>query len=76
MTSSDYRKMLSQLKNHKVKAKKFLKHNKPKDRKHGRMTKKCRICGNTRGMISKYNIMLCRRCFRLAAKELGFKKYR
>ena len=76
MTSSDYRKMLKQLKTKKAKAKKFLKHNKPKPRKFGKSVVKCRICGNVRGMISKYGIMLCRRCFRLNAKGLGFKKYR
>lgn len=76
MTSSDYRKMLKQLKSKPVMAKKFIKHNKPRARKFGQSVKKCRICGNTRGLISKYKILLCRRCFRLNAKELGFKKFR
>lgn len=76
MTSSDYRKMLKQLKTKPLMAKKFIKHNKPRARKFGKSVKICRICGNNRGLISKYKILLCRRCFRLNAKELGFKKFR
>ena len=76
MTTSNYTKVFKQLKNKSAKLKKFIKHNKPKDRKFGKVTKKCLVCGNSRGHIGKYGINLCRRCFRDYAKELGFKKYR
>ncbi|MFN3527657.1 MAG: 30S ribosomal protein S14 [Candidatus Altarchaeaceae archaeon] len=36
---------------------------------------KCSICGTHRGVINKYNLMICRRCFREVAKKLGFEKY-
>ena len=76
MTASDYRKMIKQLINKPAKLKKFLKHNKPKDRKFGISTRKCRICGRLGGHIRKYGINLCRQCFRENALKLGFKKYR
>ena len=75
MTYSDYKKVFRQLKAKPVKLKKFLKHNKPKDRKFGYSTKRCRRCGNVRGHISSYGLDLCRRCFREIAVDLGFKKY-
>jgi len=76
MTSSDYRKMLKQLEMKPVKMKKFLKHNSSKTRRFGKATKRCTICGNPRGHIKKYGLDLCRRCFRLNAVKLGFKKFR
>ncbi len=76
MTASDYRKMIKQLINKPAKLQKFLKHNKPKDRKFGISTRKCRICGRLGGHIRKYGINLCRQCFRENALKLGFKKYR
>ena len=76
MTSSDYRKMVKQLRPKKAMLKKFLKHNKPKERKHGVLNRRCIRCGNVRGHIRRYGINLCRRCFREQAPELGFKKYR
>ncbi len=75
MTYSDYKKVFKQLKVKPVKLKKFIKHNAPKKRTFGKSTKKCERCGNPRGHIGKYNINLCRRCFRETAKNLGFKKY-
>jgi len=36
---------------------------------------KCHICGTSRGVIKKYSLYICRRCFRENAEELGFKKY-
>lgn len=38
-------------------------------------TKVCRFCGTYRGVINKYNLKICRRCFNEFASELGFKKY-
>ena len=75
MTASDYRKMLKQLKNKPLKLKKFLKHNAPKKRSCGRSLKKCSRCGRVRGHISKYDLDLCRQCFREIATKIGFKKY-
>ncbi|RLG69670.1 MAG: 30S ribosomal protein S14 [Candidatus Iainarchaeum archaeon] len=35
----------------------------------------CRICKNNKGLIRKYGLMICRRCFKDYAEKLGFKKY-
>ncbi|MEO9319365.1 MAG: 30S ribosomal protein S14 [Nitrososphaera sp.] len=42
---------------------------------HGKGTRWCRRCGAFNGMIQKYNLMLCRQCFREVAASLGFVKY-
>ena len=75
MSTSDYKKMFKQLKNKPEKLKKYMKHNAPKKREFGKSTKKCRLCGNSRGFVGKYGIDLCRRCFRENAPKIGFKKY-
>jgi ribosomal protein S14 len=75
MSYSDYKKVFKQLKAKPVKLEKFLKHNKPKERKFGYSTKKCRRCGSVRAHIGSYGLNLCRRCFRETAIDLGFKKY-
>ena len=75
MTASDWKKLLSQFKNKPEKARKFIKHNKPKERKFGVAAKKCERCGRFGGHISSYGLNLCRQCFREVAKEIGFKKY-
>ena len=75
MTYSDYKKVFKQLKAKPVKLKKFLKHNKPKDRKFGISTKKCRRCGRVKAHISQYGLGVCRQCFREIAVSLSFKKY-
>ena len=31
-----------------------------------------RACGNRRGLIRKYDLFLCRRCFREQAPKIGF----
>ncbi|GGJ13231.1 30S ribosomal protein S14 [Halobellus salinus] len=36
----------------------------------------CRRCGRNQGLVGKYDINLCRQCFREVAREMGFKKYR
>ncbi|MEM5793169.1 MAG: 30S ribosomal protein S14 [Candidatus Aenigmatarchaeota archaeon] len=43
-------------------------------RKFGKGRFKCTKCGNSRGVIRKYDIYYCRRCFREVAKKMGFKK--
>jgi len=45
-------------------------------RRFGKGSRECRICTARQGLIRKYNIMICRRCFRENAKEIGFVKYR
>ncbi|MBW3013131.1 30S ribosomal protein S14 [Candidatus Woesearchaeota archaeon] len=52
-----------------------MKHSTPKKRSCGKSRVKCRLCGTTRGMISKYKLNLCRRCFRQFALHIGFRQY-
>ena len=75
MTTSDHKKVYKQLESKPAKLKKFIKHNKPKDRNFGQSSKKCKLCGRTHAHISKYDLNICRQCFRLNAQKLGFKKY-
>ena len=75
MTASDWRKITRQLKAKPVILRKFLKHNKPKNRTFGIAAKKCEVCGRYGSHIKSYNLNLCRHCFRELATELGFKKY-
>ncbi len=75
MTTSSYKKMFSQLKAKPTKMQKYLKHNTPKERLHGKGTKKCQTCGNNKGFVGKYGLDLCRKCFRDMATSIGFKKY-
>lgn len=75
MTASDWRKITKQLKTKPAKLKRFLKHNKPKERKTGVSTKKCERCGRLGTHVGQYGLHLCRQCFRELAVELGFKKY-
>ncbi|WP_255148848.1 30S ribosomal protein S14 [Halorarius halobius] len=35
----------------------------------------CQRCGRKQGLVSKYDIWLCRQCFREIARDMGFKKY-
>lgn len=44
-------------------------------RRYGRDVHNCRRCGRKRGIIRRYELNLCRQCFREVAPELGFKKY-
>jgi|AntAceMinimDraft_15_1070371.scaffolds.fasta_scaffold187950_2 ribosomal protein S14 len=46
-----------------------------KTSKEYKRSKACRMCGTYRGVISKYNLYICRRCFNDFADDLGFKKY-
>jgi small subunit ribosomal protein S14 len=45
-------------------------------RKYGKGGKKCTKCGSMKGIIRKYRLYYCRRCFREIAPQIGFKKYR
>jgi len=75
MTASDWRKALSQLKSKPAVWQKYLKFNKPKERKFGVASKKCQRCGRFGAHLSQYNLNLCRQCFREIAEEIGFIKY-
>ncbi len=75
MTASDWRKQFKQLDAKPTIKEKFLKHNKPKERKIGISAKKCERCGRFGAHIKSYGLNLCRQCFREIAEELGFKKY-
>ena len=45
-----------------------------KTSKELKRSRKCRFCGTQRGLIRKYNLYICRRCFKDYAEKLGFKK--
>ncbi|MEA3329767.1 MAG: 30S ribosomal protein S14 [Nanoarchaeota archaeon] len=75
MTQSNWKKLHSQLKSKPAVARKFVKHNKPKDRKTGYAKYPCERCGRLTSNIRQYNLNFCRQCFREIAKEIGFKKY-
>jgi hypothetical protein len=34
------------------------------------------VCGSHHGVIRKYGLQMCRRCFRENAKDIGFQKVR
>jgi len=41
----------------------------------GKGKRKCRFCGNARGMIRSFGLTTCRRCFREVGERIGFRKY-
>jgi small subunit ribosomal protein S14 len=43
-------------------------------KKFGRGAHECLMCGRKQGLVRRYNIMLCRQCFREWASKIGFKK--
>ncbi|HWP78236.1 MAG: 30S ribosomal protein S14 [Candidatus Nitrosotenuis sp.] len=47
-----------------------------KEHKFGKGSRWCKRCGDYTAVIQKYNLMICRRCFREVADSLGFAKYR
>jgi small subunit ribosomal protein S14 len=75
MTESDWRKALKQWNRKPAKRAKYIKHNKPKERKFGIAVMKCERCGRFGAHISSFGLNLCRQCFRDIAVEIGFKKY-
>ncbi len=46
-----------------------------KEYKFERRKKRCKMCGVQKGVISKYKLNICRRCFKQNAERLGFKKF-
>jgi ribosomal protein S14 len=75
MGASDWRNLLKQLSAKPQMLRRFYKYNKPKDRKFGVAAFRCKRCGRFGAHIHKYNLHLCRQCFREIAPQLGFKKY-
>jgi small subunit ribosomal protein S14 len=75
MAGKGFERNIKQLQNKQVKLARFLRFNKPKARKTGADLKKCRKCGKTSGVISKYGLLYCRQCFREEARKIGFRKY-
>ncbi|HDN01700.1 MAG: 30S ribosomal protein S14 [Thermoproteota archaeon] len=46
------------------------------ERKKGKGAYRCRRCGRVGyGIIRKYDLYLCRSCFREIAEKMGWKKY-
>lgn len=74
MTSKNYAKVKNQLGSKPAKWAKYVKHNKPKDRKFGKGVSRCNVTGTSRGVVRKYGLSVCRRTFRLNANKVGFKK--
>jgi small subunit ribosomal protein S14 len=35
----------------------------------------CQRCGREQGLVGKYDIWLCRQCFREISRGMGFKKF-
>ncbi|MEM4366626.1 MAG: 30S ribosomal protein S14 [Candidatus Anstonellales archaeon] len=46
-----------------------------KEMRKKRGERRCKMCGSSRGLIRKYNLNLCRKCFRERAVKLGFRKF-
>jgi len=53
----------------------FMKLTSGDERYKGKGNRVCRNCGNSRGLIRKYRLRVCRRCFREMAENIGFRKY-
>ena len=43
-------------------------------RTYGKDSRACRVCNNTHGLIRKYGLNICRKCFRERANLIGFKQ--
>jgi len=70
-----FERVKKQIEKKPAKLKRFMKFNKPRDRKFGKNRFKCRNCGRTSGLIRSYGLLYCRQCFREKAEKLGFRKY-
>lgn len=44
-------------------------------KKYGKGSRACRVCSSRHGLIRKYQLNMCRQCFRENAKNIGFHKY-
>jgi len=46
-----------------------------KDLRKEKAQRRCRVCGTRQAVIRKYNLKVCRRCFKEIAGRIGFKKF-
>ncbi|MAG21991.1 MAG: 30S ribosomal protein S14 [Candidatus Diapherotrites archaeon] len=46
-----------------------------RDIREDKKNRRCRICKTRQSIIRKYDLNVCRRCFKDIAEKLGFKKY-
>jgi ribosomal protein S14 len=46
-----------------------------KNEKFNARNLRCTVCGTNKGLIHKYGLNICRRCFREDAYSIGFRKY-
>lgn len=70
-----YERVRKHIENKPQKLARYEKFNKKKDRKFGKNVVHCRKCGGTKGVIKKYGLNYCRRCFREDGEKLGFEKF-
>ena len=75
MTAKKWNKTIEQVEKKPAKKSRYIKFNKPKERKFGRGTKVCKLCGRRGAHVNKYGLHICRQCFRDNAAKLGFRKY-
>eukprot|EP00218_Dolichomastix_sp_CCMP3274_P000823 CAMPEP_0170163570 /NCGR_PEP_ID=MMETSP0033_2-20121228/77668_1 /TAXON_ID=195969 /ORGANISM="Dolichomastix tenuilepis, Strain CCMP3274" /LENGTH=103 /DNA_ID=CAMNT_0010401209 /DNA_START=485 /DNA_END=796 /DNA_ORIENTATION=+ len=45
-------------------------------KEHSKGGRNCRVCGSQHGIVRKYQLNICRQCFREYAKDIGFVKLR
>jgi len=48
----------------------------PVERKYGKGVQVCRRCGSKDSVIQKYNLYLCRQCFREVSYSMDFNRLR
>jgi ribosomal protein S14 len=70
-----FERVRKQIENKKEKVARYDKFNKKKERKFGRNVIHCRKCDTTRGVMKRYGLHYCRRCFREDGEKLGFNKF-
>jgi len=46
-----------------------------RDLKEEKKKRRCRVCKTRQAVIRKYNLYVCRRCFKEIAEKLGFRKF-
>jgi len=47
----------------------------PQTKNYGKGQRECRRCKTHRGIIRRYGLDICRRCFYEIGKDIGFKRY-
>ncbi|MBN1923925.1 MAG: 30S ribosomal protein S14 [Nanoarchaeota archaeon] len=75
MTAKDWKKSFKQVAHKKAESTRQLKFNKPVEKKYGRGRRVCSICGRRGALIRRYELNVCRQCFKDIANGIGFKKF-